>query len=98
MFDLAAKGGTLPTQFELSQNYPNPFNPTTTIELALPQASAYQLTIYNVIGQVVDVFEGHSEAGFVTINWDASRQSSGVYLYRVTAGNFSDTKKMILLK
>jgi hypothetical protein len=97
-FDVAAKGGSLPTEYELSQNYPNPFNPSTTIELALPQASVYRLTIYNVIGQVVDVFEGQAEAGYVTINWDASKQSSGVYLYRVSAGTFSDTKKMILLK
>jgi len=97
-FELAAKGGSLPTEYQLSQNYPNPFNPTTTVELALPQAGQYRLTIYNVIGQVVDVFEGYSDAGYVTFNWDASGQASGVYLYKVTVGNFSATKKMVLLK
>ncbi|MCD6249777.1 MAG: right-handed parallel beta-helix repeat-containing protein [candidate division Zixibacteria bacterium] len=97
-FDLAAKGGTLPTEFSLSQNYPNPFNPTTTIELAMPVAGQYNLTIYNVIGQIVGSFEGYSDAGFVTFNWDASEQSSGVYLYRVEAGSFSNVRKMVLLK
>jgi hypothetical protein len=97
-FDLAAKGGTLPTEFSLSQNYPNPFNPTTTIELAIPVAGQYKLTIYNVIGQVVKSYEGFSDAGFVTFNWDASEQSSGVYLYRVEAGSFSNVRKMVLLK
>jgi len=97
-FDLAAKGGTLPTEFSLSQNYPNPFNPTTTVELAMPVAGQYKLTIYNIIGQIVSSFEGYSDAGFVTFNWDASEQSSGVYLYRVEAGSFSDVRKMVLLK
>ncbi|RME25889.1 MAG: T9SS C-terminal target domain-containing protein, partial [Candidatus Zixiibacteriota bacterium] len=90
--------GMLPTSFSLSQNYPNPFNPTTTIQLALPTASNYRLTIYNIAGQVVDEFSGYSEAGFVTIDWDASRLASGIYLYRVVAGSFTDTKKMVLLK
>jgi hypothetical protein len=97
-FSLAAKAGTLPTEFALSQNYPNPFNPTTAIELAMPQAGQYRLTIYNVIGQVVEVFEGQSDAGYMTFNWDASKQASGVYLYKVTTGDFSATRKMILLK
>ena len=97
-FDLAAKGGSLPTEYSLSQNYPNPFNPNTTIELAMPEAGQYKLTIYNVIGQVVETYEGHSDAGYVTFNWDASGQSSGVYLYKVTAGNFASVRKMVLLK
>jgi len=97
-FNLTASGGALPTAYSLSQNYPNPFNPTTAIELALPKAGQYRLTIYNVIGQVVKVMEGYSEAGYVTLNWDASGQASGVYLYKVTAGDFSATRKMMLLK
>ena len=97
-FSLSAKTGSLPTVYALSQNYPNPFNPTTAIELAMPQAGQYRLTIYNVIGQVVQVFEGQSDAGYMTFNWDASKQASGVYLYKVTAGDFSATRKMILLK
>jgi hypothetical protein len=98
VFFNAASVNVLPTEFALSQNYPNPFNPTTDIELALPAASRYELVIYNVIGQEVDRFEGYSDGGFVTITWDASGYSSGVYLYRVVAGEFSQTKKMVLLK
>ncbi|MBK7140452.1 MAG: right-handed parallel beta-helix repeat-containing protein [bacterium] len=90
--------GTLPTAFALSQNYPNPFNPTTSIELALPVASEYTLTIYNVLGQEVKSFSGFAEAGFVRVDWDATDQSSGIYLYKVTAGRFEDTKKMVLIK
>ncbi|PWB75384.1 hypothetical protein C3F09_02520 [candidate division GN15 bacterium] len=89
---------TLPTAFALSQNYPNPFNPTTNIELSLPVASNYKLTIYNVLGQEVESFEGHSEAGYTTITWNASALASGIYLYRVEAGSFTATRKMVLLK
>ncbi|MEW6052068.1 MAG: right-handed parallel beta-helix repeat-containing protein [Candidatus Zixiibacteriota bacterium] len=91
-------GVNLPTEYSLSQNYPNPFNPATTIELALPQAGRYKLTIYNVLGQVVESVEGFSEAGVVHYVWDASRECSGVYLYRLEAGTFEATRKMILLK
>jgi hypothetical protein len=92
------KSFQLPTEFALSQNYPNPFNPTTTIELALPTASNWTLTVYNVNGQKVTEFSGHSEAGVVPITWDASNIPSGIYFYKVQAGNFSATKKMVLLK
>ena len=94
------KGGTpiVPTDFALSQNYPNPFNPATSIELALPIACNYQLDIYNVVGQKVKTFTGFSEAGIVTIQWDASEYTSGVYFYRVSAGSFTATKKMVLVK
>ncbi|HUV31742.1 MAG TPA: cohesin domain-containing protein [Acidobacteriota bacterium] len=88
----------LPSEFALSQNYPNPFNPTTTIKLSLKEACQYELTIYNVLGQQVSVFEGFSEAGRLIITWDASEQSSGIYLYRLTAGSFTATRKMVLLK
>jgi len=88
----------LPSDFALMQNYPNPFNPTTTIAFALPQASDYILTVYNVTGQIVQQFSGHGEAGTVTVEWNASNQASGVYFYKLNAGNFSATKKMVLLK
>ncbi len=90
--------GSLPSAYALSQNYPNPFNPTTTIELALPTASEYTLTIYNVLGQAVKTFQGFAEAGYVTVDWNATDQSSGIYLYKVVAGRFEDTKKMVLIK
>ena len=91
-------GTLVPSNFALFQNYPNPFNPTTTISFALSQASDYSLTIYNVTGQVVATFNGHSEAGNVNVEWDATSNASGVYFYKLDAGTFSATKKMVLLK
>lgn len=97
---LALKGsiGELPDKFELLQNYPNPFNPITTIKFALPVASKWDMTIYNILGQQVDNFNGDSEAGFESIEWDAGRFASGVYFYRLKAGSFSATKKMVMVK
>jgi len=88
----------LPDHFALSQNYPNPFNPMTTIEFALPQASEWKLTVYNILGQVVETWSDQSNAGYYKLEWDAHRYASGVYFYRLTAGNYSTTKKMVLLK
>jgi len=78
--------------------YPNPFNPTTTISFSLGQASDYQLTIYNVTGQLVKTFGGHADAGNQSVVWNASANSSGVYFYKLEAGSFNDTRKMVLLK
>ena len=89
---------TIPTEFELQQNYPNPFNPTTTISFGLPTASDYTLTIYNVQGQTVKTFTGAAEASVVTVDWDAADHASGIYFYRLEAGDYSATKKMVLLK
>jgi hypothetical protein len=91
-------GKIIPKHFALNQNYPNPFNPATTIEFALPVASNFTLTVYNVTGQVVKTFEGNAEAGFQQVTWDASTVSSGVYFYKLNAGNYSSTKKMVLIK
>ena len=88
----------IPANFELAQNYPNPFNPSTTIGFALSQASDYTLTIYNVTGQKVAEFAGTEEAGIHEVKWDASVNASGIYFYKLNAGDFSDTKKMVLLK
>ncbi|HHI02237.1 MAG TPA: T9SS type A sorting domain-containing protein, partial [candidate division Zixibacteria bacterium] len=87
----------LPTEFSL-QNHPNPFNPTTEINLRLPVATDWKITIYNVAGQKIKQFNGTSETGVVTVIWDASKQASGIYLYKAEAGLFTDTKKMLLLK
>jgi hypothetical protein len=94
----AMAAAAVPTTFALTQNYPNPFNAGTTIQLRLPVESDYTLEIYNLLGQSVATFAGHSPAGAVNINWDANGQSSGLYLYRMTAGNFQQTRKMTLLK
>jgi flagellar hook assembly protein FlgD len=88
----------IPANFALNQNYPNPFNPATTISFNLPVASEYTLTVYNVTGQVVTQFAGEAEAGVVSLEWDASMNASGIYFYKLNAGDFSATKKMVLLK
>jgi hypothetical protein len=94
---IAAKN--IPTAYEMSQNYPNPFNPSTKINVSMKDAGDYSLTIYNVQGQVVQVISG-SVAGpeRLEITWDASNLASGVYFYKLTAGNFTDTKKAVFLK
>jgi len=93
-----SKPGSLPTGFNLDQNYPNPFNPTTQISFSLPTASAYTLTIYNVNGQKVTEFSGAKEAGSHSVTFDGKGIASGVYFYRLVAGDFAVTRKMILLK
>jgi hypothetical protein len=89
----------VPSRYRLEPNYPNPFNPVTTIEFALPEAVSYRLTVYNIEGRVVDVFQGKAETpGVFRVDWNASERASGVYLYRLDAGQFSQTRKMLLLK
>lgn len=88
----------LPRGFTLRQNTPNPFNPVTKIALELPKRSAWQITIFNIKGEVVETFKGNSPAGVVEVEWDASGVASGVYFYRAVAEGFSSTRKMILLK
>ena len=83
--------------------HPNPFNPTTTIELALPVASEYNVAIYNIAGQLIRTYSGYSSAGVVKVEWDGrdgrgNGVSSGVYFYRLSTGRQTLTKKMILLK
>ena len=97
-FVMASGVDNLPDHFHLAQNYPNPFNPTTTFEFALPVASDWELVVYNILGQRVQRWNGKDGAGFVKIHWDASAHSSGVYFYRLRAGEFSATKKMVMLK
>jgi hypothetical protein len=87
-----------PSAFALLQNYPNPFNAGTMIRFALPEASDWSLRIYNVAGQLVNEFKGQAEAGLVSVHWDAANAGSGIYFYKLDAGKFTDTKKMILMK
>ncbi|MFN3346167.1 MAG: T9SS type A sorting domain-containing protein, partial [Chloroherpetonaceae bacterium] len=89
----------VPTQFVLEQNYPNPFNPTTTITYSLPITSVVRLEIFDVLGKkVATLVSAKQEAGTYTHTLNASTLSSGVYFYRLQAGAFSQTKKMMLVK
>ena len=99
----SAKVTALPTKFGLSQNYPNPFNGKTNFALALPVASDYKVTIYNVAGQVVRTYEGSASAGNKTITWDGldrngSPVSSGIYFFKAVAGDYSAVIKGLYLK
>jgi hypothetical protein len=93
----------LPEEFELTQNFPNPFNPETTISFALPRPSDWRLTVLNINGQIVKRYTGSSAAGTTSIVWDATDENgmkvaTGVYFYRLDAGDFSSTRKMVLMK
>ncbi|MBU0985554.1 MAG: T9SS type A sorting domain-containing protein, partial [candidate division Zixibacteria bacterium] len=88
----------LPVTFEVYQNYPNPFNPATTISFDMPYTGSYRLSIINALGQTVDEQTGEARVGPVTLEWDGSKFASGPYFYRVTVGDYSKTRKMMLLK
>ena len=93
------KTSHLPAKFELYQNYPNPFNPRTMINYQLPMIHDVELVIYNQRGQeVLTLFSGIQSAGKHRIEWDATGYSSGIYYYRLAAGNFVDVKRMILMR
>ena len=96
--DVSPVNGNLPTSFALAQNYPNPFNPTTSISFDLPVNSDVTLSIFNITGQKVTEVIDRYEAGSHVFEWDGSNAASGIYFYKLTAGDFTETKKMMLLK
>lgn len=89
----------IPTKYELQQNYPNPFNPSTQIVVSIPESGMYTLRVYNTIGKEVDVLlDDNINAGVHTFYFDASHLTSGIYFYNFSGVNFTQTKKMMLLK
>jgi hypothetical protein len=96
---ILGNGAEKPVAFSLEQNYPNPFNPSTTISYALPKSSHVKVGVYDVLGrEVATVLNEEKSAGAYTIQWDATDVSSGVYLYRMKAGDFTAIRKMLLIK
>jgi hypothetical protein len=94
----------IPRGFSLSQNFPNPFNPTTQINFTLPAASLVRLDVYNTVGQKVSTLANeHMAAGTHTVSWNGRTSNgepaaSGVYFYRISAGDFTESRKMLLMK
>jgi hypothetical protein len=89
----------IPTTFLLEQNYPNPFNPATTIRFYSPQDANIVLKVYNVLGQEIATLANERKtAGYHEVRWNARDAMSGVYFYKLTAGKFTDIKKMVLMK
>ena len=89
----------VPDNFKLSQNYPNPFNPSTTIKYALPEKAHVKIVIYNIMGQeVAKLIDEEMEPGYHLILWDAKGVQSGIYIYRIQAGEFMNVKKCLMIK
>ncbi len=87
------------TRFELGQNYPNPFNPTTHIRFNIPETANTKLTVFNVMGEkVATLVNSVMQAGGHTVSWNASSMPTGVYFYQLESANFSQTKKLLLVK
>jgi len=95
---------TVPEGFSLFQNYPNPFNPETVITYSLPQQTEVNLTVFNLLGQMVfKLVDKKQDAGSYTVQWNGMSSNglaaaSGVYIYKLSAADFSTTRKMLLLR
>lgn len=96
--------GNIPSEFSLLQNYPNPFNPTTLIQYGLKENSNVNIIIFDITGRIIKTLVAqHQDAGYKSVMWDGTNDngktvSTGVYIYKILAGNFIDSKKMLLLK
>lgn len=97
--DLGFNSELVPTAFSLSQNYPNPFNPATVIEYMLPKTSLVELNVYNILGQKVrTLINSLQSPGSYKVNFNSRDLASGIYIYRIKAGEFTQTRKMLLIK
>ena len=89
----------IPTELSLEQNYPNPFNPSTTIEFSLPASSQVSLMVYDLLGrEVATLVNGRLDAGLHSMQFDGSQLTSGIYMYRLQAGDQVQTRKLMLIK
>ena len=92
-------GNEIPNEHSLSQNYPNPFNPSTIIKFEIPKSSNVTISVYDVLGNELKILVNENlKPGTYKVEWDASNYPSGIYFYRLTAGTFAETKKMVLIK
>ena len=97
--DVEENGSSIPLSYALFNNYPNPFNPTTTIKYDLPADTKVQIKIFDVLGiEVAELVNENKPTGRYEVEFEASSLASGIYFYRIQAGSFVDTKKMILMK
>jgi hypothetical protein len=93
------RNGETPDVYTLAQNHPNPFNPTTTIGYSLPQAGQVELVVFNVLGEeIARLVDGYMDQGIHFVEFSGENLTSGIYFYKITAGDFSEMKKMILMK
>ncbi|UCE18965.1 MAG: T9SS type A sorting domain-containing protein, partial [Gemmatimonadota bacterium] len=98
MFVIKA-GAIIPKEYSLAQNYPNPFNPVTSIEFGLPEDARVNVTVYNILGQVVtELVNDDLKAGYHRVRWDGEQAASGIYFYRIRANDFTQTRRMVLMK
>jgi hypothetical protein len=92
-------GNSIPEHFSLSQNYPNPFNPATRISFDIPKTLFVKLVVYDILGKEIAVLVNKElKTGTYNYDWDASEWASGIYYYKLITGDYTDTKKMILIK
>jgi hypothetical protein len=96
---ISNNGSLVPGHYSLEQNYPNPFNPTTKIKYGLPKSSFVNIVLYDILGKEISVLAiGFKTAGQYEILFDGSGLASGVYIYKIIAGDFNESKRMVLLK
>ncbi len=97
--DVRESGNGIPEVFSLSENYPNPFNPTTSVKVGIPSTSFLRAVIYDATGREVEIIADESVSpGWYSIDWSADRYASGIYILRVTAGEFTATRRLLLLR
>ena len=99
ILDIQKVSTIIPTKYFLSQNYPNPFNPTSKIKFAMPKAGDAKVIVFDVMGREVQTLVNERlQPGTYETTFDGSALNSGVYFYKITTGNYSETKRMLLIK